>query len=61
MNRLLAASTLVLAATLPLPAFAQDAEEDFTELREDVWQWTLDNSPWLATSLGDRRDDGRVG
>ncbi|MGB3795896.1 MAG: DUF885 domain-containing protein, partial [Alteraurantiacibacter sp.] len=28
--------------------------------REDVWQWTLDNSPWLATSLGDRRADGKL-
>ncbi|MFB0611598.1 DUF885 domain-containing protein [Aurantiacibacter poecillastricola] len=61
MNRFLAASALALAVALPLPALAQDAEEDFTVLREDVWQWALDNSPWLATNIGDRRGDGQLG
>ena len=58
MNRLLAASAFALAVAAPLPALAQDAEAEFTQLREDVWQWTLDNSPSLATDLGDRRGDG---
>ena len=58
MNRLLAVSAFALAVAAPLPALAQDAEADFTQLREDVWQWTLDNSPSLATDLGDRRGDG---
>lgn len=55
---LLAATALSFVAQ---PALAQSAEEDFTELREEVWEWTLDNSPGLATRLGDRRGDGRLG
>lgn len=46
---------------MPQPLLAQHAQEDFTELREDVWQWTLDNAPWLATDLGDPRGDGQLG
>ncbi|WP_338245233.1 DUF885 domain-containing protein [Aurantiacibacter hainanensis] len=61
MNRLFAATALALSAAVPLPVLAQSAEEDFTELREDVWQWTLDNSPYLATEIGDRRGDGELG
>ncbi len=60
MNRLIATTALALALAVPQAAFAQDAEEDFTELREEVWQWTLDNSPWLTTSIGDRRNDGEL-
>ena len=56
-----AASALAFAVALPQPAFAQDAEADFTQLREEVWEWTLDNSPFLATSIGDRRGDGQLG
>jgi len=59
-RRYLAASTLALTLAFTQPALAQSAEEDFTELREEVWQWTLDNSPDLATSIGDRRGDGRL-
>jgi len=60
MNRtLFAASSLALAIALPQPLLAQDAEEQFTELREAVWEWTLDNSPYTATSIGDRRGDGQ--
>lgn len=61
MNRLLAASAIAIAVAMPQPAIAQDAEADFIELREDVWQWTLDNSPWLATDIGDPRGDGQLG
>lgn len=58
---LLAASALALVVATPQPLLAQSAEEDFTELREDVWQWVLDVSPSLATSVGDRRGDGKLG
>ena len=58
---LFAASALLLATAMPQPALAQDAEADFTELREEVWEWTLANSPNLATRLGDRSGDGRLG
>ncbi|WP_340586128.1 DUF885 domain-containing protein [Erythrobacter alti] len=58
---LFAASTLALALATAQPAFAQGAESDFTDLREEVWQWTLDNDPYLATSIGDRRGDGQLG
>ena len=55
---LLAATAL---ATIAQPVFAQDAEADFRELREDVWQYSLDQSPWLSEQIGDRRNDGRLG
>ena len=55
---LLAATALTIIAQ---PAFAQSAEQDFVELREEVWEWTLDNSPGLGTSVGHRRGDGRLG
>ncbi len=58
---LLAASALSLTVAMPVSASAQDAQEDFTELREEVWEWTLDNQPYLATSIGDRRGDGSLG
>ncbi len=58
---LLAASALAFSVATVQPALAQDAEAEFTELREDVWQWTLDTSPSLATSIGDRRGDGQLG
>ena len=62
MNRtILAASALALASAMPLPAAAQDSAAQFTELREDVWQWTLDNSSWLSEQIGDRRNDGVLG
>ncbi|MEP0191192.1 MAG: DUF885 domain-containing protein [Erythrobacter sp.] len=35
--------------------------EDYEALREEVWQATLDGSPQLATSVGDRRGDGKLG
>lgn len=71
MHKLLAATLLTAAATVPsLPVIAQEhgAEQSenaattfFTELREDVWQWRLNNNPGLATSIGDRRGDGKLG
>ncbi|RPF72571.1 DUF885 domain-containing protein [Aurantiacibacter spongiae] len=59
MTRFLAASALALALAVPAPALA-DPAEDFTSLRDEVWEWTLDNSPGLATSVGDRRGDGKL-
>ncbi|MEM6475229.1 MAG: DUF885 domain-containing protein [Pseudomonadota bacterium] len=51
---------LALAITPLAPALA-DPVEDYEELREEVWQATLDSSPILATSVGDRRGDGKLG
>jgi uncharacterized protein (DUF885 family) len=48
-----------LTASLCAPVIAGPVE-DFEELREDVWQTTLDNAPLLATNIGDRRGDGRL-
>lgn len=51
---ILAISPVALAPVLAGPA------EDYENLREEVWQSTLDNSPSLATSVGDRRGDGEL-
>jgi len=53
---------LVLFASLFVasPAVATPADE-YTELREEIWQWRLDNNPWLAMNIGDRRGDGSIG
>ena len=55
---LLAATALALAAASPLNA---GPVEDYEELREEVWQDLLDDNPTLATSVGDRRGDGKLG
>ncbi|BBE36017.1 DUF885 domain-containing protein [Sphingosinicella microcystinivorans] len=34
--------------------------DDFVKLRDDMWQMTLAENPRLATSLGDRRGDGKL-
>lgn len=56
---------LMLAALgLSVSVIATQAQagpvEDYTELREEVWQATLDTNPGLATSVGDRRGDGKL-
>ncbi|BDI60943.1 DUF885 domain-containing protein [Qipengyuania nanhaisediminis] len=51
---------LALAALPLAPALAGPAD-DYETLREEVWQWRLDNNPQLATSIGDRRGDGKLG
>ncbi|GAA4036953.1 DUF885 domain-containing protein [Parerythrobacter jejuensis] len=71
MKTLFAATLLAGSMLVPmLPAFAQDnpagtAQSDaataYTELREEIWQAQLDASPQLATSIGDRRGDGKLG
>lgn len=35
--------------------------EDFEALRDEVWEATLDTDPLLATNVGDRRGDGKLG
>lgn len=58
------AATRSIAAALLLgcgaSALAAPAD-DYRELREAIWQDTLDRNPLLATSVGDRRGDGRLG
>ncbi len=58
MKNLFAAA--VLSFALAAPAWAAPAD-DYRELREEVWQATLDANPGLATSIGDRRGDGKLG
>ena len=58
MKHLFAATALTLTIASPLTA---GPVEDYTELREDVWQDMLDDNPTLATSVGDRRGDGQLG
>lgn len=53
-------SALLLTALPIAPAWAGPVE-DYEDLREEVWQEVLDNSPTLATSVGDRRGDGKLG
>lgn len=48
-------------AFAPVSAVFAGPVEDYEELREEVWQATLDSSPTLATSVGDRRGDGKLG
>ena len=53
----IAASAIALALSSPAVATPQ---EDFEALRDEIWEWTLDNSPTLATQVGDRRGDGKL-
>ncbi len=59
------ASLVAITAAAPLSAQEQVAEAAdvaaYKEIREDIWQWTLDNSPGTATTVGDRRGDGKLG
>lgn len=48
---------LACAAFGMVPALAGPVE-DYENLREEMWQQTLENAPLLATSVGDRRGDG---
>lgn len=71
MHKLIAAALFAATAIAPVhPAIAHEHAAGETEneavarykaLREEVWQWTLDNNPQLATSVGDRRGDGKLG
>jgi uncharacterized protein (DUF885 family) len=57
MKRWMFGAALTLSLCAPVLA---GPVEDFEELREDVWQTTLDNAPLLATNIGDRRGDGKL-
>ena len=51
---------------LPIAAIAQTPAEQtetqaYETLREAIWQATLNADPQLATSIGDRRGDGKLG
>lgn len=52
-------ATAAVALTVHCPANAAQAD-DYTDLREEIWQYTLDESPMTATSVGDRRGDGKL-
>ena len=52
-------TTFVAAMALATPAWA-GADEEFQELREEVWQDALNDSPGLEISVGDRRGDGKL-
>jgi len=55
-------STIVLCLLLFFAtSISAGAIEDYKQLREEVWQSTLDSSPLLATQIGDRRGDGKLG
>ncbi len=62
LKHLLAATALTVIAASPLAAqTGANPAEDYKQLREEVWQDLLDDSPTLATSVGDRRGDGKLG
>ena len=54
-----AAAALLL--TLAAPAALAAPEDDYRQLREEMWEWTLEENPFLATEIGDRRGDGKLG
>lgn len=58
MKHLLAAALL---SALTIAPAAATPTEDYETIREEIWQWRLDNNPHLATSIGDRRGDGKLG
>lgn len=53
-------ATALLAIAANGIAYAAPTD-DYTELREEIWQYTLDQNPMMATSVGDRRGDGKLG
>lgn len=64
-----AAAIALCAVAMPIAIQAQPGEtaaasaeqQRYEALREEVWQSYLDSSPTLATSVGDRRGDGKLG
>jgi uncharacterized protein (DUF885 family) len=46
---------------LPLTSLHAGPVKDYEALREEVWRATLDASPTLATTVGDRSGDGKLG
>ena len=60
LKRAIVTAGAIAALAAANPAWA-GPEDDFRELREEMWQAALDASPTLATSVGDPRGDGRLG
>ena len=54
-------ATALMLASVASPPLLAGPVEDYEGLREEIWQATLDASPLLATSIGDRRGDGKLG
>lgn len=54
-------ATFGIWASLTAAPLQAGPVEDYEALREAMWQATLDSSPGLATSVGDRRGDGKLG
>ncbi len=62
LKHLLAATALTVIVASPLAAqTAPNPAGEYEQLREEVWQDMLDAYPTLATSVGDRRGDGKLG
>ena len=71
MHKLFAAALLASATTVFTSSVIADdhsvqtadnaSAASYKSVRADIWQWQLDNSPGLATSVGDRRGDGKLG
>ena len=59
-KRRLPAFAATLALLLASPALATPAQ-DLAQLMEEHWQWSLAESPTLATSVGDHRYDDQLG
>ena len=59
-KRRLPVFSAALALLLATPAMATPSE-DLARLMDEHWQWTLAQSPTLATSVGDHRYDDQLG
>jgi uncharacterized protein (DUF885 family) len=58
--RRLAMTLALLAAPITAPALATPSS-DLKSLMDDHWQWSLAQSPRLASSVGDKRYDDKLG
>ena len=70
MRNLFLVAALASAAIIPAAPVLADhhvsgkaspAEAQYSQLRDEIWEWQLDNNPSLATSVGDPRGDGKLG
>ena len=61
MKRRILLALAAYALLLPAPAQAQNnPAQDFAALRDRYWQWSLENNPALARSVGDPRGDTKL-